>query len=148
MLSSAFKMLQNSLSLLINSLRLLINSAQVAYHAMARVFSFGEDDKHHKSQIERLNNKDKGAYFNIKSSSFSLKVKNMIIDLEKKYTGIDLNGIFQAIRYSNGEHVSNEKNNNLSIKRPKEEGNKMIEKLKELIAILQERQKKVINLHL
>lgn len=59
MLSSAFKMVQNTLSLLINSLRLLINSAQVAYHAMARVFSFGEDDKHHKSQIERLNNKDK-----------------------------------------------------------------------------------------
>jgi len=96
----------------------------------------------------RLNNKDKGAYFNIKSSSFSLKVKNIIIDLEKKYIDINLNGIFQAIRDSNGEHVSNEKNNNLSIKRPKEEGNKMIEKLKELIATLPERQRKVINLHL
>lgn len=58
-LGSIFKMVQNTLSLLINSLRLLINSAQVAYHAMARVFSFGEDDKHHKAQIERLTNKDK-----------------------------------------------------------------------------------------
>lgn len=97
---------------------------------------------------KRLNNKDKGAYFNIKSSTFSLKVKNIIIDLEKKYISVDLNSIFQAIRYSNGEHVSNENNKNLSFKKPKEEGNKMIEKLKELIATLPERQRKVINLHL
>lgn len=58
-LSSAFKMVQNTISLLINSLRLLINSAQVAYHSLARVFSFGEDDKHHQARLERLNNKDK-----------------------------------------------------------------------------------------
>ena len=56
-LASAFKMVYNTTTLLINILRQLINTAQIAYHTMARVFSFGEDDKHHKAQIERLSAK-------------------------------------------------------------------------------------------
>lgn len=90
---------------------------------------------------KRLTNKEKSRYLNISESFYSSKIKEIIEELKVFCKDIDLDEVFQDVRKRNGERV-------LNLKIKKKVGTKMIEKLKELIATLPERQRKVINLHL
>ncbi len=96
---------------------------------------------------KRLTNKEKGNYLNISESTFSLKIKGITEKLKVFYKDIDLNEVFQAIRRSNKERIKI-KVKDLNSKEIKKEVNEMIEKLKELIALLPERERTIITLYM